>query len=78
MITNNFFKKKIKIFLKILFFFLIFINFANGECTSDINPSQSNIKNIKVEFKEYRKWIINLTRILIKPNDSIKLYDVLR
>ena len=73
MITNNFFEKKIKFFFQITFYFFIFTNFVNAQCTSDINPSQSNIKNIKVEFYEYRNWIKNLTRILIKPNDSVKL-----
>ncbi len=73
MITNNFFNLKNKLFIKILFFFIIFNNLANANCTTSINPSKSNIKTIKVEFLEYRKWIINLTRILIKPNNSVKL-----
>ncbi len=73
MTTTSFIKVKNKLFIKVLFFFIIFNNLANASCTTSVNPSQSNIESIKVEFLEYRKWIINLTRILIKPNDSIKL-----
>ena len=73
MTTTSFIKVKNKLFIKVLFFFIIFNNLANASCTTSVNPSQSNIESIKVEFLEYRKWIINLTRILIKPNDYIKL-----
>ena len=73
MTTNKFVKKKNKLLFKIIFFFIVFTNLANANCTNTLKLTQSNIKNIEVDFIKYRKWIKNLTRILVKPNNSVEL-----